>query len=84
MRNVFDGLNQYIEDAKEWNTNKVNIPLSLLEAMLSEHAKLRDIHAEYLLLLASMARRDPNLDPIWMEQYAEARLDALADIQTTG
>ena len=38
--NAFDGLNQYIEDAKEWNTSKVNIPLSLLEALLLEHADL--------------------------------------------
>jgi len=32
---------------------------------------------EYRILLLAMARRDPQLDPVWMEQYAKEKLAAI-------
>ena len=39
-------------------------------------AKLAAITKEYQELLRAMKRRDPNLDPVWMEQFATQTLAA--------
>lgn len=53
------------------------VPIQVADELYDYVAQLEATKDEYIVLLEAMKIRDPNLDPIWMMQYAEEKLKAL-------
>ena len=68
-------------DLEEWGKTIMRYE-DRIQTLEAEVEQLRSVEGTYRELLAAMARRDKNLDPVWMEQYARKELAALAKEQS--
>ena len=76
---ISDWLNDGVDLARDLGLDSLPIPLEVIENLRDGVQTYENILENYMVLLEAMAGRDPELDTIWMEQYAKETLKILND-----
>ena len=76
-------LSEWIQDGIKVSKETEDYTLQTVLELIYEHVIIHEgIIFHYIELLEAMKRRDPKLDPIWMEQFATATLRQMRKEET--